>query len=93
MSKIVEVKTYYYLLNVVDDLIYSRLTVMGEPTVMTTDDKKECVLYTSLEEAMTVRRQIGIETLNLIPYKKKLSKDAKEAKEAELVNKALLNAM
>ena len=87
------VTTHYYLLNVVDDLIYNRVSIMGEQTIMTTTDRKECVMYSTIDEAVTARKEMGIETLNIAVFTKKITPEAIEVKKQLAINKALLNAM
>ena len=91
--KRVEVKRYYYLLNIKDDLIYNKVRIMGEDTIMTTTDRKECILYTTIDEAVQARKEMGIETLNIITYDKKLTQEVVAEKKAAVVRQALLNAM
>lgn len=87
------VTTHYYLLNVVDDLIYNSVSILGEPTIMTTKDRKECIMYTTIDEAVRARKVMGIETLNIVTFVKKMTPDAIDNKKQLAINKALLNAM
>jgi hypothetical protein len=67
-------KTYYYLLNIVDNRLYSNIKIANEYTTMSTKEQKQCVLYVSLNEAVEARKRIPLETLNIMTIEKKVSK-------------------
>lgn len=66
-------RTIYYIINIKDDKFYSRLTLAGQPTTMSTAHIKECVMYTTLDAAVEARKDMQIDTLNIMSMKKKVS--------------------
>ena len=67
-------KTHYYLLNIVDNRLYSNIKIANEYTTMSTKEQKQCVLYVSLNVAVEARKRIPLETLNIMTIEKKVSK-------------------
>jgi hypothetical protein len=93
MSRPETTRTYYYLHNLLDNKVYSRLSIMGERTTIKTDDHVSCILYESVEEAVAIRKELGIETLNIFKLERKLSVAAIKAQREKKLKETLLNAM
>ena len=93
LKKSEDTRTYYYLHKLLDNKVYSRLTIMGERTTIKTDDHVSCILYESVQEAIAIRKELGIETLNIFKLERKLSAEAVKAQREKKLKETLLNAM